>query len=122
MSSFSSKREQALEACDKVINGIEDGTISVSSSLLLCKKIARLVNDVEGQKWLEYEYGGYPLGKENEVTTDAWNLGLKHGRSFRDKDKNGNIAVYMFPELCGENTTVESACAQSEYWFRKAFP
>ena len=102
MSSFSSKREQALEACDKVINGIEDGTISVSSSLLLCKKIARLVNDVEGQKWLEYEYGGYPLGKENEVTTDAWNLGLKHGRSFRDKDKNGNIAVYMFPELCGE--------------------
>jgi hypothetical protein len=28
----------------------------------------------------------------------------------------------VFPELCGENTTVESACAQSEYWFRKAFP
>ena len=27
---MSSKREQALEACEKVINGIEDGTISVN--------------------------------------------------------------------------------------------
>ena len=102
MSNFSSKREQALEACEKVINGIEDGTISVSSSLLLCKKIARLVNDEEGQEWLEYEYGGYPTGKNNGVLIDAWNLGLKHGRSFHDKDKDGNDAVYMFPELCGE--------------------
>ena len=63
MSNSSTKREQALEACDKVINGIEDGTISVSSSLLLCKKIARLVNDLEGMEWLDYEYGGYPNKK-----------------------------------------------------------
>ena len=35
MSNFSDKRKQALEVCDKVINGIEDGTISVSSSVLL---------------------------------------------------------------------------------------
>lgn len=29
MSDFATKRLQALEACDKVINGIEDGTVTV---------------------------------------------------------------------------------------------
>ena len=58
MGNFETKRLQALEACDKVIDGIEDETISVTSALLQCMKIARLVNDAEGQEWLQYEYGG----------------------------------------------------------------
>ena len=44
MSDFTTKRLQALEACDKVISGIEDETITVSSALLQCMKIARLEN------------------------------------------------------------------------------
>ena len=51
MGDYAAKRLQALNACEKVINGIEDGEITTSSALLLCKKIARLVNDVEGQEW-----------------------------------------------------------------------
>ena len=100
MSDFSSKREQALVACDKVINGIEDGTITVSSSLLLCKKIARLVNDLEGQEWLNYEYGGYP--SDNGILPRAWKVGKSHGRMFRGKNAQGKHVEYMFTELCGE--------------------
>ena len=100
MSSSATKTEQALEACGKVINGIEDETISVSSSLLLCMKIARLVNDLEGQEWLSYEYGGYP--KEGEASSQVWEIADKHGRVFRDKDENGKSATYMFTSLCGE--------------------
>lgn len=100
MSNFSTKREQALEACDKVINGIEDGSISVSSSLLLCKKIARLVNDIEGQEWLNYEYSGYP--DDNGIPPYAWNIGSKHGRKYRTNDKEGKSQEYIFIELCGE--------------------
>lgn len=96
-----SKREQALEACEKVINGIEDGMISVSSSLLLCKKIARLVNDLEGQEWLEYEYGGYPR-TGNGIQSTAWQIGAKHGRKYREKGKDGKVVDYIFTELCGE--------------------
>ena len=59
MADINSRRAQALEACEKVINGIEDGTITTSSALLQCMKIARLVNDFEAQEWLGYEYGGY---------------------------------------------------------------
>jgi len=107
MSDYSSKRARALEACNKVINGIEDGTISVSSSLLLCKKIARLVNDFEGQEWLEYEYGGYP--SENGIPEYAWNVGAKHGRKYREKNKDGELCDYMFTEICGElESTIES--------------
>lgn len=109
MSSVSDRRAQALEACDKVINGIEDGTISVSSSLLLCKKIARLVNDLEGQEWLSYEYGGYPTGKDGRLLHNSWQIGVKHGRMYKAKDANGKTCEYMFTELCGElETGIES--------------
>ena len=52
MSDYNTKRLQALDACKKIINGIEDNTITTSSALLLCKKVARFVNDLEGQEWL----------------------------------------------------------------------
>ena len=100
MSSATTKRERALEACEKAINGIEEGTISVLSVLLLCKKIARLVNDLDGMEWLNYEYSGYP--NNNGIPPDAWKVGVKHGRMYRTKDKEGKISEYMFAELCGE--------------------
>ena len=52
------KTENALVACEKVLNGIEDNTISVSLAFLLCLKIARLLNDTDAIMWLQYEYGG----------------------------------------------------------------
>lgn len=102
MSDFATKREQALQACDKVINGIEDGTISVSAALLLCKKIARLVNDLEGQEWLNYEYGGYPRGEDGYIVREAWQVAADHGRSYRTKDDKGKWSIVVFSELCGE--------------------
>lgn len=99
MGNVSTKRAQALEACEKVINGIEDGVISTSSALLLCKKIARLVNDVEGQEWLTYEYGGYPRDDKGYLTKSAWDMAVKYGRSYIDqKDKK----TYVFTELASE--------------------
>ena len=100
MNNYSKKHDQALEACNKVINGIEDETLSVSSSLLLCKRIARLVNDSEGQEWLDFEYGGYPT--ENGIPTYAWNIGVRHGRKYRAFNLDGKSGEYMFTELCGE--------------------
>lgn len=92
MDNYESRREQALVACDKVINGIEDGTITTSSSLLLCRKIARLVNDTDGQEWLSYEYGGYPRGKDGYILHSAWEIASHHGRHYQSKDKDGKIS------------------------------
>lgn len=109
MSNYANRREQALEACDKVINGIEDETISVSASLLLCKKIARLVNDPEGQEWLGYEYGGYPRDNTGHIIHESWEIAANHGRHYQSKDKNGKISEVIFTELCGElEATIQS--------------
>ena len=99
MSDFMTKRVQALDACEKVINGIEDGEISTSAALLMCKKIARLVNDIEGQEWLNYEYGGYPKGSDGFITNSAWKLAVKHGRSFLNKDNEQRIFTDLAAEL-----------------------
>lgn len=109
MTDFSTRKEQALLACDKVINGVEDGTISVSSSLLLCKKIARLVNDIEGQEWLNYEYGGYRIGKDGYIPHDVWQIAADHGRAYQSQGKEGKRVAAIFTELCGElESSIES--------------
>lgn len=106
MSNIATKKAQALEACEKVINGIEGGEISVSSALLLCKKIARLVNDDKGQEWLGYEHGGYPRDKDGLIESQAWKIGSKHGRYYQEKGKDGKRREYIFVELCNESEAI----------------
>ena len=111
MSDYATKREQAIDACDKVLNGIEDGSVSVSSALLLCKRIARLVNDQDGMQWLEYEYGGYPRGNNGHILSEAWEIAKVHGRVYKDEnpEKKGVFSDYMFTELCEElESSIES--------------
>ena len=109
MSTFQDKRQQALEACEKVINGIEDESISVLSALLQCIKIAHLVGDLEGQEWLGYEYGGYPTNESGFITDVAWKKAKEHGRVFKNKKPTGIYTDSMFPELCAElETSIKS--------------
>lgn len=102
MSTISDKKAQALVACEKVINGIEDGTISISSALLLCKKVARLVNDDVGMIWLTYELEGYPRTNDGHVDKKAWEIGETHGRVYCAKNNDGNFVKYIFTELSNE--------------------
>ena len=114
MSDFATRRLQALEACNKVINGIEDETITVSSALLQCMKIARLVNDTDGQEWLGYEYGGYPRTDEGFVTSSAWNVAVHHGRSYiKVKDKERHIFTELAAEL--EESIANARVALTNY-------
>lgn len=91
------KIEKALEACEKVIDGIEDSTITTESALLQCSKIVRLTNDEENLIWLQYEYGGYPKNNDGRVISDAWNIAYKKGRGYQ---KDGKL--YIFTELASE--------------------
>lgn len=99
MADFTTRRTQALEACEKVITGIEDGVITISSALLQCIKIARLVKDTDAMEWLNYELGGYPRNTEGYLTTSAWNMAVQHGRSYVGKNDN---QTYVFTELAAE--------------------
>lgn len=91
------KIEKALSACETVIEGIENGTISVESSLLQCLKIARLTNDTDGMIWLQYEYGGYPRDESGKIERPAFTIAYNNGRGSIDKEKQ-----YIFTELASE--------------------
>lgn len=76
------KTEQAVATCEHVLDGIENTTITTSSALLQCLRIARLLNDEEAIKWLQFEYSGYPRDEENHILSEAWEVGYKNGRGY----------------------------------------
>ena len=103
------KKEEILEACKKVINGIEDETINGNSALLICKKIARLTNDNDAMIWLDYESKGYdrtPDGKHIESV--AFKVAIEHKRGYM---KDGN--QYIFTELISELDDLIMTCKNS---------
>ncbi|MDE6313054.1 MAG: hypothetical protein K2M46_05460 [Lachnospiraceae bacterium] len=92
------KAEKALEACEKVLDGIEENSITTSSALLQCLKISRLLNDYDAIIWLQYEYGGYPRTDDGKhIQSDAWNIAYKNGRGYID---DGNKVI--FTEIASE--------------------
>lgn len=94
---MSDKIEKALLACEKVVEGIEDDTITTTSALLLCSKIARLTNDENAIIWLKYEYGGYPKTKDDYIENHAFAIAYEYGRGYTKKGQK-----YIFTEQAFE--------------------
>lgn len=91
------KIEQALTACANVLGGIENGTLTTSSALLQCLKIARLLNDLDSIAWLQYEYGGYPRDQNGKILSAIWKVADKNGRGYTKEGER-----YIFSELASE--------------------
>lgn len=95
------KSEKSLEACEKVLNGIEDDTLTTSAALLLCLKVARLTNDIKAIEWLQYEYGGYPKTADGKfIQSDAFAIAYTNGRGYLHEGKK-----CIFSELASELET-----------------
>lgn len=94
-----SKIKKALEATEQVLDGIEDQTLSTSSALLKCLKIARLLNDIESLTWLQYEYGGYPKDEKGFLKKEAWNIGNNYGRGYKNKEGKDVMFTGLASEL-----------------------
>ena len=91
------KTEKAIEACEKVLDGLECETISISSALLQCLRIARLTNDEDAIQWLQYENSGYPIDNSGYLLKNGWEIGSKKGRRYVKNEKED-----MFTELVSE--------------------
>lgn len=77
---MTSNNDPILNLCDNIITNLENDKISVSSSLLKCRKLAQLVGDTEAQQWLKYECEGYPKLDERTLPNDAFTIAEHHGR------------------------------------------
>ena len=93
------KNEQALECCEKVLDAFELGSCSISSALLLCIRIARLLNDTDALMWLQYESGGYPKDAEGYIYHDAWQVAYDNGRGYYNQKKEKVIFTETVAEL-----------------------
>lgn len=86
-----------LGLCANIIQNLENDKISVSSSLLKCKRLAQLVGDAEAQQWLKYECEGYPKSDERVLPNDVFTIAEHHGRiTTQNKTPTG------FTELASE--------------------
>jgi len=91
------KTRQALATCASVLDGVENETLTTSSALLQCLRVARLLNDFDSITWLQYEYGGYPLDKNGRVSSQGWDIACENGRGYAKDGKE-----YIFLELASE--------------------
>jgi hypothetical protein len=76
---------EALALSTELLRNIELSEIPLTNAALKAARLARLLNDFDYQKIMEYEAGGYPSGVEN-VNHDVWLLGGMAGRWFELSD------------------------------------
>ena len=95
------KFEQALETCEKILTGIELGTLSTSSMLMMCLRVARLTNDIDAIEWLQYENSGYPRNENGYIISKAWSIAFNKGRGSYNKDKEKVVFTDLVSELEG---------------------
>lgn len=96
------KTEEALDACKKILDGIELGTLAISAAALLCLRIARLLNDTNSIYWLQCETGGYPREANGHIIHKAWEAAYTHGRGGYNKDKQQVVFSDLVSELESE--------------------
>lgn len=87
---------EALVLSDEVLRNIELSEIPLASIALKASRLARLLNDFDTQKMMEYEASGYPTTPDG-VVPDIYRLAVSAGREYQQKDtKTGEIKDYIY--------------------------
>ena len=55
------RKEEALSIIEKALKDVHDDAVSVSSLLMKCQSVMRLLNLEEDVDWITYELSGYPF-------------------------------------------------------------
>jgi len=90
--------EEAFSLSSEILKNIELNELPLSNTALKTSRLARLVNDIDFQRIMELEVGGYPRGPEG-VSQDIWHLAVAANRNYREKPLVGKEAKeYIFTE------------------------
>jgi len=89
---------EALHLADEILHNIELDEIPLTNIALKTSRLARLLNDFDLQKIMEFEAGGYPL-PPGGYTQETWALCEKAGRVYEQKnDKSEEVHQYAYAE------------------------
>lgn len=106
---------EALSLSDEVLRNVELSEIPLARVALKISRLARLLNDFEHQKVMEYEASGYPTTPTG-VPPDVYRLAVVAGREYQMKDtKTGKVEKYIYAmpieELEQEASSAQAALA-----------
>jgi hypothetical protein len=77
--------KEALTLSSEILRNIELSEIPLTNIALKTSRLARLLNDYDVQKIMEYEAGGYYSGPDG-VPPDVWRLMKMAGRTYNAKE------------------------------------
>lgn len=101
-----SRLEIALNTSEQLLEGMELETITTSSAVMQCLRIARLLSDNAAIKWLQYELQGYARTEDGHIEATAFLTGWKMGRGYY-LEKKQYIFIELAPELEQEIETLK---------------
>lgn len=87
---------EALTLSEEVLRNIELSEMPLANIALKSSRLARLLNDFDVQKIMEYEASGYPSTPDG-VDPNIYRLAIEAGREYKQKDrKTGQIQNYIY--------------------------
>jgi len=93
---------ESLSLSADVLRNIELNEIPLTNIALKASRLARLLNDYDVQRIMEYEAGGYPSTPEG-IRPDVWRLAVMAGRQYEIKDEEtGETKQYVYVQPIAE--------------------
>jgi hypothetical protein len=93
---------EALSLSAEVLRNIELSEIPLTNIALKASRLARLLNEYDYQKIMEFEAGGYPRNPGG-VPPDIWRLAVMAGRTYEVKDrKTEEVKVFAYIQPIAE--------------------
>ena len=93
---------EALNLSSEILRNVELSEVPLANVALKASRLARLLNEFDIQKIMEYEASGYP-STSTGVSPEVWRLGIAAGREFEILDSKTNTSnPYIYIESIGE--------------------
>jgi hypothetical protein len=111
MASPESRRAEALTPAEQLLTEIELSAIGPADIARKASRLARLIDDTEAMKWLQFEVSGYP----KPFTPDAVAAALRSNRLVRDSNaaSGDGPGPFYWTQTLGElAATIEASKAQ----------
>lgn len=77
--------EESLTLSEEILRNVELSELPLANIALKASRLARLLNEYDYQKVMEYEASGYPSSPDG-VPPDIWKLALVAGRVYIERD------------------------------------
>jgi hypothetical protein len=91
---------EALQLSGEILRNLELSEIPLANAAMKAARLARLLNEFDYQRIMEYEVGGYPA-EPTGVPPEVWRLAGLAGRHYRQKEGENAEKEYTYLQSIG---------------------